>query len=205
MFKKVTDQNVKDVFESLIEENGTTTTVDVKSTLRKKGFWVFQSTVSEIMDRIYKDLGFDRTNNGLYYTYFKPLATSDDENEDNDDNDEDDDDDDNATLDDSSVQKSPKSVKSTVISMYSDTTRNAYVITLKHEGNHFTVNISLDSKFQSLTPIYEVKTPENSWYLFCTNEDLITRHKAIYYVWKAINEFEDKSILYSELRSKKII
>lgn len=97
MYKKLTENDIKDAFLKLINENGTTSNKEVKDYLRGEGFWAFQSTVKDFIDANFEDLGADRTYNGKYNVY----TLSQDDIEDDEDEDEDTfDDEDEDTFDD---------------------------------------------------------------------------------------------------------
>lgn len=69
MGKTVTNQDIKDAFFLLIEEEGSTSNMEVKEYLRDQGFWVFQQTVRDFIDDNYQSMGLERTNNGRYNIY----------------------------------------------------------------------------------------------------------------------------------------
>ena len=83
MYNKLTENDIKDAFLKLINENGETSTKEVKDYLRNQGFWVFQSTVKDFIDANFEELGTERTHNGKYNVY--TLSQEDDNDEDDDD------------------------------------------------------------------------------------------------------------------------
>lgn len=68
-----------------------------------------------------------------------------------------------------------------------------------------TIIISMDNDLEECgNIIYEVKSKNggDSWYVYSKVEEIITRHRAIYYVWKVL-EAITPNIKYHELRSTK--
>lgn len=80
--RTISDQDIKDAFKLLIEQNGTTSTKEVKEYLRTEGFWVLQHEVSSVMNACYQELGAERNHNGMYFEY--QLASIDDDDDDDD-------------------------------------------------------------------------------------------------------------------------
>lgn len=96
MYNKLTENDIKDAFLKLINENGETSTKEVKDYLRNQGFWVFQSTVKDFIDANFEELGTERTHNGKYNVYTLSQEDDNDEDDEYDDTfvyDDDDDDD----------------------------------------------------------------------------------------------------------------
>ena len=67
--RQITDQDIKDAFLILINQNGTTSTKEVKEYLRSEGFWVFQSQVSQVINDSFQSLNTERVSNGIYFEY----------------------------------------------------------------------------------------------------------------------------------------
>lgn len=221
MFKTPTSQQITDKAIELIELNGLTTNLEIKTALRKDGFWVFQSDVSKAMNENYEAVGLELSNNGSFNTYFTatptPITTDDEDddglelepfittvNEDdepvikvatvsNDENDE---------------PEVEKTKKSKIIGDPEFVGTNTYLLAISHEGVENDLIVSSEDNLPKSfgTLVYEVKSKNggDNWYLYSSNKDIITRHKAIYYVWKVLNYGVDSAILYSELRSTKL-
>lgn len=81
--RQITDQDIKDAFLILINQNGTTSTKEVKEYLRNDGFWVFQSQVSQVINDSFQSLNTERVSNGTYFEY--SLVDDDDNDIDDDD------------------------------------------------------------------------------------------------------------------------
>ena len=74
--KKITYDVVKEVAESLIASNTTTTTLDVKEELRTRGYIANQSEVSSMMDKVSSDCNFSIDNsNGTYRIFSTSLSS----------------------------------------------------------------------------------------------------------------------------------
>lgn len=97
--RQITDQDIKDAFLILINQNGTTSTKEVKEYLRSEGFWVFQSQVSQVINDSFQSLNTERVSNGIYFEY-SLVEVDDTDDDDDDDTDDDDDDDDDDDIDD---------------------------------------------------------------------------------------------------------
>lgn len=68
--KTLTYQDVIDESTLLINENGHTTSLEVKNSLRTKGFWAVQSDVSTFLQQwSSQDSDVQSTNNGRNYVY----------------------------------------------------------------------------------------------------------------------------------------
>ncbi|HRK74037.1 MAG TPA: hypothetical protein PLL64_07160 [Rhodothermales bacterium] len=52
MSKKISVSAVREAAHQLMKDNGTTTTLEVKLTLRQRGFWAVQMEVSAIMEKV---------------------------------------------------------------------------------------------------------------------------------------------------------
>lgn len=216
MFKTPTSQEITDKAIELIELNGLTTNLEIKTALRKEGFWVFQSDVSKAMNENYETVGLELSNNGNFNTYFKATPiTSDDEDDDGlepyitSTNEQDDED--TIVEPEDEVETEPeveKTKKSKIIGDPEFVGTNTYLLAISHEGVENDLIISSEDNLPKSfgTLVYEVKSKNggDNWYLYSSNKDIITRHKAIYYVWKVLNFGVDSAILYSELRSTKL-
>jgi hypothetical protein len=209
MFKTPTSQQITDKAIELIELNGLTTNLEIKTALRKDGFWVFQSDVSKAMNENYESVGLELSNNGSFNTYFKATPiTTDDEGDDGlepfittvDEDDE------NPIIE--PEPEVEKTKKSKIIGDPEFVGTNTYLLAISHEGVENDLIISSEDNLPKSfgTLVYEVKSKNggDNWYLYSSNKDIITRHKAIYYVWKVLNYGVDSAILYSELRSTKL-
>ena len=69
--KQLTYDDVKKTFLKLLEENGETTSLDVKNELRKKFFHAKQHYISEIIVQVTNSLSITWDYNGTYRTYYK--------------------------------------------------------------------------------------------------------------------------------------
>lgn len=67
--KALNKEIVKIVAENLMLENGTTTTLEVKTKLREKNYFALQSDVSVMLDHISQEEGWNYGDNGTYRTY----------------------------------------------------------------------------------------------------------------------------------------
>lgn len=246
MFTRVKESDIKDKFLSLIKENGTTTTMEVKKALRKDGFWIFQSTVSLYLNDNFESLGCVRTTNGEYYTYELVKDSKEDSDIDINTDCKDvcdgnctgcngcgnkDEDIDDAQVGDFYAYGQKQYYGScngcTVIKdggdctncgSYNDTKKRAKIVNepIKIEDDIYFMKISLNNVETTLviskdddldevgTLVYEVRSRDGNdiWYLYSSDKDIITRHRAIYYVWKVINNIVS-DIKYKELRSTK--
>jgi hypothetical protein len=54
------------------------------------------------------------------------------------------------------------------------------------------------------TLVYEVRAGKDSWYLYSENPNVITRHKAIYYVWRVVSQEYNGFLDYADMRSTKL-
>ena len=50
MYKNPTENDIIDCFIKQINEQNSTTTYDVKLEMRKNGFWIFQNTISSVIN-----------------------------------------------------------------------------------------------------------------------------------------------------------
>jgi len=69
MIKDLTKADVYDVAMDLIEENGSTTTLDVKKELRNNGFFAKQVEVSNFMSEVADEENWSFTFNGVHRVY----------------------------------------------------------------------------------------------------------------------------------------
>jgi hypothetical protein len=74
-----TDTDVLAVASQLLQQSGTTTTLDVKNLLRDGGFRAFQVDVSLAMDRLAIQENWNWTFNGTFRVFEQPIGLSDDE------------------------------------------------------------------------------------------------------------------------------
>lgn len=74
--KHPTYQDVRDQALKLINEKGSTTTLEIKNSLRDKGFTVFQSDVSSWMEEIASKETLAYTFNGQYRTYTQATVSN---------------------------------------------------------------------------------------------------------------------------------
>lgn len=198
MFKQVTEKDVTDKFLQLIEENGTTTTMDVKKALRNDGFWVFQRTVSNILHEAFVGLGIAREFAGEYCIYYKPETIDINITEDN--TTEDDEDGEDSTLD-ANIVKRAKVISD--LKMIADDT---YQLTILVDGTTVDLVVTTN-EFLGMCGDLAYNVFDNTgrdWYVFSTNKNLITRHRAIYYVWLVASKEYDGFIKYADLRSKRM-
>lgn len=226
MNKKATEQEIKDAFIELLDKNGETTSKDVKDLLRSEGFWIYQKEVSDLLGQVYNELGTERTNNGEYYVY-TPIVEDDDaflddfygqDYEDEDIVDEDDE-----------TEQVIKSVTGYTSSIFDNTQFlggisddekvkkgkilgdtitigvGTYVLPVEYDGKRNDLFVSTHNDLHGFgTLVYEVRTNNRVFYLYSPDADIITRHRAIYYVWKVINQEIDEFLKYKELRSTKL-
>jgi|SRR6056297_709811 len=70
--KPVIDKDItRKKFEKLLEENGETTSLDVKRKLRDEGYWATQEKVTSFMREIAMEENIGFTFNGIYRTYYE--------------------------------------------------------------------------------------------------------------------------------------
>jgi hypothetical protein len=62
-------EDIRRIVYGLIEENGTATTLEVKSLLQRQGFEVFEYEVSDAIKFIAREDGLDKVYNGQYLIY----------------------------------------------------------------------------------------------------------------------------------------
>lgn len=67
--KNLSKADVFDVVTDLIEENGSTTTLDIKNELRERGFFAKQADVSEFMQQIADSEDIEFNFNGVHRVY----------------------------------------------------------------------------------------------------------------------------------------
>lgn len=76
MGKQLTKSDVYDTAMDLIEDNGTTSTLEVKMELRNRGFFAKQADVSEFMLEIADEEKWSFTYNGVHRVYTIDTATA---------------------------------------------------------------------------------------------------------------------------------
>lgn len=219
MFKTIKREDVKEVLISLLDANGTTSSLDVKRELRKRGFWATQSNVSQLLSNVYTEVqDVVRTNNGSYFEYSYEIEDKDSVVGDNYSDipnfggsstgltfsfgsDED------CECDNEDVK--PKNIKSKVVDSPKLIGDDTYQLTIEHDENTVKIVVSCNPGLRGFgSVIYEVRTTnpyDYNWYLYSTNEDFITRHKAIYYTWKVLNSEVNNLLAYADLRSTKLL
>ena len=187
MFKSFNENDVKEALIELLNENGSTTALDVKKLLRKKGFWALQGKVSNSLNDVYRELDVVRTNNGTYWVYeydtveesFKDYSVNSPISEDEDE------------------PKSSVTIKSKIIGYPELVDDNeTYELTIEYNGNKTKLFVSKVPYLKSISLVYEVRTKDGTWYLYSEEPNIITRHNAIYYVWRVINSEYDNLIKY---------
>lgn len=67
--KNLSKADVYDVAIDLIEDNGSTTTLDIKNELRNRGFFAKQADVSEFMLQVADEEGWNFSYNGVHRVY----------------------------------------------------------------------------------------------------------------------------------------
>jgi hypothetical protein len=67
----LTKQAVKDAAEQLMNQNGQTTTLEVKTALRSQGYFAKQEAVSVLMDELCQELSWEFVYNGTFRVYRK--------------------------------------------------------------------------------------------------------------------------------------
>jgi len=77
-YSTVTKDAVRDVAEDLMRSNDTTTTLDVKTELRNRGYWATQPEVSKFLRELADEKDYDFTTNGIYnvYSFADPASIS---------------------------------------------------------------------------------------------------------------------------------
>lgn len=65
----LTTKIIENTFMHLLNKNGRTTSLDVKTELRNNGFYVFQNTVSNAIKEISKKYSISKEYNGQYFVY----------------------------------------------------------------------------------------------------------------------------------------
>lgn len=197
MFKSFNENDVKEALIELLDENGLTTAFEVKKLLRKKGFWALQGKVSNSLNNVYRELDIVRANNGTYWTYKYDVI---EENFEDDSIQES-----NSNYVSKDDTKSSVTIKSKIIGYPELIDDNeTYELIIEYNGNETKLFVSKVPYLTSISLVYEVRTKDGTWYLYSEDPNIITRHKAIYYVWRVINSEYDNLIKYSELRSTKL-
>lgn len=197
MFKSFNENDVKEALIELLDENGLTTAFEVKKLLRKKGFWALQGKVSNSLNNVYRELDIVRANNGTYWTYKYDVI---EENFEDDSIQES-----NSNYVSKDDTKSSVTIKSKIIGYPELIDDNeTYELIIEYNGTETKLFVSKVPYLTSISLVYEVRTKDGTWYLYSEDPNIITRHKAIYYVWRVINSEYDNLIKYSELRSTKL-
>lgn len=224
MFKKFTEQDVQDAIIELIEQNETATALDVKKSLRKNGFWALQGEISKTIRDNYSKWGLEKEDNGVFNTY--SYATSEEYDEDDlggifgccatsgqlnpvtTDEGEDE------VEDEIEIEIEPEPVKKLeygkVIEepkMLFDDTYQLVITPLQTSSSDEAIKlvVSNNKKLSNVGPlVYEVRTGKDNWYLYSEDPNVITRHKAIYYVWRVVSQEYDGFLAYADLRSTKL-
>lgn len=70
------NEDVMNTAVTIATVNPNVTTLEVKESLRKRGFYATQKMISTVMDREYEKYDLDRENNGQYFEYFMPQVTA---------------------------------------------------------------------------------------------------------------------------------
>jgi len=233
MFKKVTEQEIKDAFTELLANNGETTSKDVKDHLRDEGFWVYQKEVSDLLNQVFEELGTTRVNNGGYYVY-TPIEVDDDfygENYEDKDIVDDapvgdfygkgqqqnygqsDKDGDTEPVTgctttiflDNEEDDTEKTKKGKILGDTCTIGTGTWALPIEFDGIRHDLFVSVHNDIIGFGHlVYEVRTPkQQTYYLYSPEYDIITRHRAIYYVWKVLSNEIDGTLKYNQLRSNK--
>lgn len=67
--KQFEQADLQQVVEDLMKQQSEVTTLEIKSELRKQGFWVRQHDVSDMMDQTHDIMGLTYRDNGHYRIY----------------------------------------------------------------------------------------------------------------------------------------
>lgn len=220
MFKKFTEEDVKNALTGLLNENENATALDVKRVLRKNGFWAFQTDVAKTIRENYSNWGLVKYDNGIFNTYSYP---SPDEIEDEVNDEPDSIVGDNysslpytmsgnsstgSTLNFGFLSKkstTPTASRSKIVKEPVMLDDDMYQLTIEHNGKKIKLVVSNSNTLTTVgTLVYEVRTPNSNWYLYSEDKNFITRHKAIYYVWKVISQEYDGFLAYADIRSTKM-
>ncbi|GAB3931007.1 hypothetical protein [Larkinella terrae] len=74
--KKTTRQAVRMAATTLILAEGSTTTLDVKNHLRKRGYRAYQADVSDLLFAVAQQENWAINDNGTYRVYYFPHLTA---------------------------------------------------------------------------------------------------------------------------------
>ncbi|RRA99741.1 hypothetical protein [Larkinella rosea] len=74
--KKINQQAVRMAATTLILAEGSTTTLDVKIHLRKRGYQAYQSDVSDLLFAVAQGENWAMNDNGTYRVYYFPNLTA---------------------------------------------------------------------------------------------------------------------------------
>ncbi len=70
--KTLDKDDIVEVFNKLIEDNGETTSLEVKKVLRSKGFWATQAQIGTALIEIAEEQDNEWVYNGVHRTYNEP-------------------------------------------------------------------------------------------------------------------------------------
>lgn len=181
--KQINESDVKDTFLGLIKLNTKTSTKEVKDELRKNKFWVTQSYVSSVISENYNEWGAIRTHNGLYYEYSieEEVGQGDSNN---------------------SVDNLTKVPRMKILDAKYNDSFTVFIVTI-NDSNGNTHEIKISSEISKLpNPLYKVYVKDfgNLYvYVSAENYDVLTRHRACYYVSLLLNGYP-----YSDFRCVKV-
>ncbi len=187
MYKNPTENDIIDCFIKQINEQGSTTTYDIKLEMRKNGFWIFQNTISSVINENYKKLKIERSYNGNYFTYNKIQNNVEEP----------------SIKENSNNEITSKNKKSKII-ITPFIASDGYGLTSQIDDKNHNFIISKNDKVKGLYCLYAVNFRNETWYLYGDIKFMVDRHKAIYYVWLAVRT-DYQNLLYSEMRSQKIL
>lgn len=69
---QLTKSDVLEAAEYMMQQNGQTTTLEVKNKLRSDSFFATQQVVSAFMEELCAEMGWQFENTGKFRIYFKP-------------------------------------------------------------------------------------------------------------------------------------
>ena len=72
----LTKDAVYDVAMELMKNTGSTTSLEVKEELRKKDYWALQKEVSNMLQELCDEHGWDKNNNGTFNVYSIPSSST---------------------------------------------------------------------------------------------------------------------------------
>ena len=95
--------------------------------------------------------------------------------------------------------------RSLSVSEPSQLSSDVYELIVNHNGDVNYLIVTNDKNLLNAgTLVYEVRSKNDTWYLYSDDPTIITRHKAIYYVWKVVSQEYDGYLAYADLRSTKL-